>query len=294
MERKMLEQHYLTFKLLAQTLSYTKTAQRLFMTQPAVSQQIKRLEAEVGVPLVRYQHRQLQLTAAGDALATYLAQLTVQNDKFMEGLRQPRPAPRLLLGATMSLNTVFLPRLLPILRHQYQQIVSKIGNTAQILQQLRQGQIDFALIEGNFDKTEFDYQVIRREPFICVTGTGNPLLHDGIVYQPHELIQETLLIREPGSGSREILLDWLASFNLQLADFAQRIEIGDPQTIMTLLQQGFGISFMYASLAQSALQQQQLRQVQLPALQLDHELYLIYRKGTDETDLTQQLLKILR
>lgn len=290
----MLEQHYLTFKLLAQTLSYTKTAQRLFMTQPAVSQQIKRLEAEVGVPLVRYQHRQLQLTAAGDALATYLAQLTVQNDKFMEGLRQPRPAPRLLLGATMSLNTVFLPRLLPILRHQYQQIVSKIGNTAQILQQLRQGQIDFALIEGNFDKTEFDYQVIRREPFICVTGTGNPLLHDGIVYQPHELVQETLLIREPGSGSREILLDWLASFNLQLADFAQRIEIGDPQTIMTLLQQGFGISFMYASLAQSALQQQQLRQVQLPALQLDHELYLIYRKGTDETDLTQQLLKILR
>jgi DNA-binding transcriptional LysR family regulator len=290
----MLEQHYLTFKLLAQTLSYTKTAQRLFMTQPAVSQQIKRLEAEVGVPLVRYQHRQLQLTAAGDALATYLTQLTVQNDKFMADLRQPRPAPRLLLGATMSLNTVFLPRLLPILRHQYQQIVSKIGNTAQILQQLRQGQIDFALIEGNFDKTEFDYQVIRREPFICVTGTGNPLLHDGTVYRPHELVQETLLIREPGSGSREILLDWLASFNLQLTDFTQRIELGDPQTIMTLLQQGFGISFMYASLAQSALAQQQLRQVQLPALQLEHELYLIYRKGTDDTDLTQQLLKILR
>lgn len=289
----MIEQHYLTFKLLAQTLSYTKTAQRLFMTQPAVSQQIKRLEAEVGVPLVRYQHRQLQLTAAGDALATYLAQLTVQNGKFMASLRQPRLAPRLLLGATMSLNTLFLPQVLPVLRQHYQQIVCKIGNTAKILQQLRQGQIDFALIEGNFDKTEFNYQVIRREPFICVTGATNPLLQGRTVYQPHELIHEILLIREPGSGSREILLDWLASLNLQLTDFVQQIEIGDPQTIMTLLKKGFGISFMYASLAQPALQARQLQQVDLPALRLDHELYVIWRKGTDGTVLARQLLVIL-
>lgn len=277
----MLDNRYQTFLVLATTKSYTQTAQQLYITQPAVSQQIKSLEGELGVTLVTYQRPHLTITPAGRELADLIQRVQVQTDKVLDHLKHPRTPKRLTFSTTLSLSEFLAPQLIRHLQlaGSYQEITCRVTNTQAALRALTTGDSDFALIEGNFDKSQYDYQVVRQEPFVGVVAANHPLADLPTVGWP-DLLKYPLIVREVGSGSREILLHLAGAANVSLAEFSQVITVNNPTAIRELVAQGSGVSFVYRSVAATAIARGDLRVLPLAAGQLNHDLDLVYPRDS--------------
>ncbi|KRO04493.1 transcriptional regulator [Levilactobacillus paucivorans] len=273
----MLDNRYQTFLVLATTRSYTQTAQQLYITQPAVSQQIKSLEAELGVTLVTYRRPHLTITLAGRELADLVQRVQVQTDKVLDHLKHPRTPKHLTFSTTLSLSEFLAPQLIGHLQQAgpYQEITCRVTNTQAALAALTTGASDFALIEGNFDKSQYDYQVVRQEPFVGVVAADHPLAALPTVSWT-DLLNYPLIIRETGSGSREILRHLAAAANVSFAEFPQIVTVNNPTAIRELVAQGSGISFVYRSVVATAIARGDLHVLPLEAGQLKHDLDLVY------------------
>lgn len=277
----MFDQRYQTFQVLVATKSYTRTAEQLFITQPAVSQQIKSLETEVGVPLVHYQRPYLTITPAGEQLAAFIQRTQAQSTKLLADLRQPTQQRQVTFSTTLSLSEFLAPRMVRLLqqRDNYREIRCKITNTQAALRALQTGESDFALIEGNFEKAAFDYQVIRREPFVGIANAKSPLAQlETVTWR--ELTAYPLIIREKGSGSRDILVHLAQAANVSLRDFPQLVTVNHPAAIRQLLLADVGVSFVYRSVVQAELAAGKLVELPLASGRLAHDLDLVYVKDS--------------
>lgn len=277
----MIDNRYQTFLVLATTQSYTQTAQQLYITQPAVSQQIKSLEAELGVSLVTYQRPHLTITPAGRELADLVQRVQVQTDKVIDHLKHPRTPKRLTFSTTLSLSEFLAPQLIGHLQQAgtYQEITCRVTNTQAALEALTTGTSDFALIEGNFDKNQYDYQVVRQEPFVGVVAADHPLAALPMVSWS-DLLNYPLIVREAGSGSREILLHLAGAANVSLTEFSQIVTVNNPTAIRELVAQGSGISFVYRSVVATAVARGVLHVLPLEAGHLRHDLDLVYPRDS--------------
>lgn len=275
----MFDKKYITFYYFAQFLSFTKTAEALYLTQPAVSQQMKALEEELQLTLIQKEKGKMQLTAKGKKLYVYLQENFSQSREFFSQLQVKEGKPLLSFGATLSVSQTLLPNFLKSLETQYEEIRVKIANTKENLAALRKGEIVFSLVEGNFDKKEFAAIPLKNSPFVAVTGKEN--LAKNVKKQDiSQLFKETLLLREEGSGSRSILEHWLEMQNFQLTDFSKQIVIPDPTTIVSLLEKKVGVAFLYRSLVVDALKEKRLFEIPLTAFQVSHPINFVYLKNS--------------
>lgn len=290
----MFDQRYQTFLVLVMTKSYTQTAKELFITQPAVSQQIKSLEKDVGVPLVTYRRPYLTITPAGQQLAAFIQRVQAQSTKLLGDLHRPVHQRHVTFSTTLSLSEFLAPQLVRILqeRGDYRQISCQITNTQTALHALKTGASDFALIEGNFDKQEFAYKVIRHEPFVGVVAADHPLASLKTVSW-NDLTTYPLIIREIGSGSRDILLHLSRAGNVDLADFPQLITVNHPAAIRQLLLANVGVSFVYRSVVAAELASGSIKVLPLAGGRLEHDLDLVYLRDSffadDYADLAARL-----
>ncbi|MFD1454469.1 LysR family transcriptional regulator [Levilactobacillus lanxiensis] len=277
----MLDNRYQTLLVLVQTKSYTQTARQLFITQPAVSQQIKSLETELNVELVHYERPHLTITPAGQELAAFVQRVQVQAGKVVASLQHPQAQRQLTFSTTLSLSEFLAPQLIRLLQDQadYRQVTCQVTNTQAALTAIDEGTSDFALIEGNFDKTRYDYQIVREEPFVGVIAADQPVAHQSAVSW-HDLTAYPLLVREEGSGSREILVSLAQAANVTLAEFSQLITVNNPAAIRQLLLRGAGISFVYRSVVADELASGQLKVLPLPAGHLLHDLDVVYARDS--------------
>lgn len=283
----MLDKRFKTLAILSETLSYTKTAQRLFVTQPAVSQQINSLENELNLLLVTKNNNKIKLTQSGIILANYAKKTSMESQRLIKSLQDEKSLHKLKMGCTLSLSTTLLPEFINKLNSDFKITTTEINNTKHVLSKIRDGKIDFGLIEGNFDKKEFDYILIKREPFICV---ANPELDVKEPLPIEKLFDQNILIREIGSGSRDILENWLAIQNFQINDFQNISEISSPTTIIQLLKQNLGISFMYKSLVENDLEHGLLKQIPIKEFHIDHPINLVFLKDSYFKDTYEQLV----
>ena len=283
-----------TFLCVCKHLNYTKAAAELCITQPAVSQHIKFLENYYGQHLFTYDNRQLKLTEAGTALKD--AMLSMRHDALhlknyvLEG---PHGRKNLNFGATLSIGEFLLPdRLAFFLSNSPStQVHFKLANTSSLLACLDEGIIDFAFVEGNFAKDAYDYITLKKDPFIAVCGADYPLPPvSGLT----ELFGCTLLVREEGSGTREILENFLVQSGYRLESFIAVHELNSPQIILNLLKRGCGISFLYRTVVEQELAQGTVREISVPDFNICHELNFIWRKNSIYRDFYKHILEELQ
>lgn len=277
----MLDFRLETFKTLCAAKSYTKTAQILHITQPAVSQHIKFLEEYYGTKLVEFQGKNFNLTKAGEDLATYISLLQADSKKIKERLAKGSTRQRhLRFGATLSIGQYILP---PILEKFYFaepncKITMPVENTQHLLEKLDNGEIDFAIIEGYFDKNIYGHKVLQQENFIAVSSPNHPLAKGK--FEIKDLLEHNIIIRESGSGTRDVLEHILAEHHLSITDFKQVMEIGSFKTITDLVAAGIGITFVYEAVAQEHLQSGTLQKLKVENFQTKREFNFVYLKNS--------------
>lgn len=270
-----------TFLTACRYMNFTKAAEELNITQPAVTQHIHYLENMYKVKLFTYKGKRMQLTESGRLLLN--AATTMKHDEIYlkEKLKEmQKKQKKLSLGATRTAGEFILPKHIASYLKRFPEAMVKmtVANTEELLNQMDAGEIDCALIEGFFDKSEYDSLMYSREKYIAVCGQNYEFAKE--VRTVEDLFGERLIIREPGSGSREILERYLESRNLSVKEFGKIVEISNIHAIKSLAEEGAGITFLYEAAVREELERGSLREVQLEEFEQSHDMTFIWRRNS--------------
>lgn len=269
----MLDPKIRTFLKVAELNNYTRAAVALNLTQPAVSQQIRRLEEHYGTRLIDGSGKGIRITEAGEALIRYARFQLGNEEQLIEALKR-RQSP-LRIGATLSIADYYLPELLgPYLLRQVQPVSVTVKNTQAILEDLLSNRLDCAFVEGIFDKSQFCHEAFVKARFIAVARRDHPLA--GLRADLAMVHQHPLILREVGSGTREIYENYLYEHNDSIASAVRIIEVSSFGLIKELLRQTDGISFLYEGVVREEMARGDLIQLQIPGFSILRPLYFIH------------------
>lgn len=233
------------FLTVAESRSFTRAARQLNFSQPAISQQIKKLESYFNTPLLlrSSNSRQVELTGDGELVCRYGREILSLLDRLGEDLDRSREArcPPLRVGASMTIGTQLLPQLLQRLRQSCPELGVKIfiGNTRQICDRLDAGEIDIGLIEGKSMYHDFHRTDFYTDPLVLVAA---PALAGAFrEFSPSALSRCTWITREPGSGTAQYLHAFWESNHITAGE---RIECNSNEANCRLVVEGLGITFI--------------------------------------------------
>ena len=183
----------------------------------------------------------------------------------------------LKIGATKTIGDYFLgDYICRYLSRQQTALTLIVDNTEHLLNLLEDNVLDFAVVEGFFDKDRFDSILLRREPFVGICQREHPFA--GREIGVDELMQQTIIHREAGSGTRAILEQELTGYNESLQRFQRHICISSFKLILDLVKRGYGISFVYDILAGS---DPELAKFTLRGESVVREFNIVYLKYAD-------------
>jgi DNA-binding transcriptional LysR family regulator len=229
-------------------MNYRRTAEILNMTQPGVTQHIQFLEKHYGVRLFIYDGKQLTRTEHAEALKRHIDSVHTRERTLWEGFSR-RAGIHLEVGATKTIGEY-------VIRRQIEQILDmpgyslnlEIDNTVNILRHIDEGSLDFALVEGYFDRNAYGHRLYRKEPFVGFCATEHPFADRQV--NLHELWNENILVREDGSGTRSILEKMLEGENRSLKDFKTVNSISNFGLLEHLVSRSKGITFAYRAVGE--------------------------------------------
>lgn len=287
----MLDFRMETFLAVCQCMNFTRASEQLNITQPAVSQHIRFLEKHYNTKLFRYEGKKLRLTGAGEILRN--ASLTMMHDEIsmQSEMQKSEEAEEIRFGATRTVGDTLMGGILEKYLREYPDadIHMVVENTRELLERLDDGRIDFALVEGFFKKSEYDYQKYSEENYIAVCSPDYQFRENPDRIE--NLFQERLLLREEGSGTREVLERYLDSQNLSLSDFERTMEAGSLYTIKELTKSGCGITFLYEVAVREELKSGALIKIPLKDFQATHEFTFIWRRGSIYADRYREIFR---
>ncbi|MCL6625715.1 LysR family transcriptional regulator [Alicyclobacillus shizuokensis] len=235
--------HLRTFKILAEELSYTRTAERLSYAQSSVTTQIQTLEHEFGVQLIERIGKRIRLTEAGVRLLKYaddILRLTEEAYRAVPG--NPEPRGTLTIGAVESLCTYRLAPVFMAFRARYPQVelVFRTSICADLRKQVAQGHLDLAFtLEECCRDDRLSFETLRSEPMLVLVCPHHRLAEKQGV-EPHDLDGETILVTEPGCSYRtmwEQALSTAGSVN-------PKIEFASIEAIKQFTMAGLGVTLL--------------------------------------------------
>lgn len=276
----MLDIRIESFLAVYKNKSYTKAAEELCITQPAVSQHIKTLEKYYGCKLLEYSNRQIKCTKAGELFYKYVSNAKANEKIILKKLQEFNEINKSLkFAATLTIGEFTLPPILGDFMKNFKEydITMYVDNTKNVLQMLKNAEIHFALVEGLFNKLDYETRLYKTADFILVAPNGHPITRKKVVVLD-DLIKETILIRERGSGSREILERALYDKNHTLQDFKNTIKIGNVNVIKEMVKTGIGLSFMYEDAVVKEINRGELTEVKIEDFIIEREFNFIHLK----------------
>ena len=275
----MLDYRVRSFLTVCALGSYTRAAAELHITQPAITQHIRALEAHYGCALFERSGRAMRLTPAGELVRRRLAVVANDEERLrreVAALADDGTSRALRLGCTRTIADYLAPRLLAHMTRIEGQasIAMRVGNTAELTEALDAGVLDLALVEGSFDGSRFDAEVLSREPYIAVARAGER------VASIAGLLDRELVVREEGSGTREILERLLGAHDVTIGAFAGLIELGSIPVIKAVVKESDAVTFIYRIAVEDELARGTLVDITPPDLALEHDFTGIWERGS--------------
>src|SRR5699024_1431680 len=240
-----MDQYLQVFIKVAEKKSFSRTAEELLMTQPAVSQYIRMFEENMGVRLLERTNKYVRLNKAGEIVyhhAKEIIGLYSRMQNLVDDLVHRASGP-LSIGASFTFGEYVLPRIIAKLHQTFPEIkpTVTISNTAEIASYVKRHQLDIGIVEGHFKKEQnMQVEGFAEDNMIIVVSPKHPLAQKNNV-TIQDLEQQTWVVREMGSGTREAMENLFQRYGISPDNL---INFGSTQPIKEAVEAGLGISLL--------------------------------------------------
>lgn len=274
------------FQTVAKRLNFTKAAAELYITQPAVTKHIHELERYFKTKLFERKGSQIKLTAAGEILLHHTEQIfsVYRSLEFEMSNFAQKHKGKLRLGASTTVAQYVLPPALAAFHKKFPdvQITLTTNNTEQIESALKNNEIDLGVIEGRSRNTSIKYSEFIKDEIVLIASNKNPLGKKGMI-QPQDLKSIPLLLREPGSGTLEVIAHSLKSFGIKIRDLKIEMQLSSTESMKSYLLHSDCMAFVSIHSVLNELKQNEFRIIDIKGLDIERYFYFIQLHGESES-----------
>jgi DNA-binding transcriptional LysR family regulator len=265
------------FVIAAEELNFSRAAERLHLSQSAVSQNIQSLEREFGVELFTRQNRAVRLTQAGQALLPLAQEVTnalYRMGEVMNGI-DGQVAGDLIIGCSTTSGKYLLPGLVAVFRKDYPlvRVGIKIMSRDEVINRLIDGRLALGVASLKIDHRDLDYVPFFEDRVILIV----PAQHRWAAYGralPSDLTDEPMIVREDKAGTMQVMLEGLAQHGITLDMLNPIMEIGNAEAIEMAVEENLGIAFVSELAAARGLALGRVKKVDVTGLDLRRMIFV--------------------
>ena len=285
--------HLRVFHAVASAGSVTSAARELQISQPAVSKQLAELETAVGAKLVDRLPRGVRLTAAGRALSAHAARIFgIEHTAEVEleallGVRRGQ----LAIGASTTIGSYLVPRVFGAFRvdHPDVQLELQIGNTAALHDLVRRHVVELGLTEGFVTDDDLSNRVFDQDDMVVITAPGDPILAR-MPLTARELVTLPFIVREQGSGTREVIEAALAKKRLAVKP---AMSLGSTEAVKNAVIARLGIAIVSRLTVERELADGALVLIEVADLKIRRALHLVELRGVSRSPAASRFVDLL-
>lgn len=285
------------FRAVAKHLNFRRAAEELFLTQPAVTLQVKTLEQQLGVQIFDRSGSRISLTPAGAVLLKFADKIDHLESAALEALSPFSGAPsgKLCIGASLTIAQYILPHILGEFQRQHPQIRTHVTtcNTEQVLESLLAHDISVGFVEGPTLRRDVRTEVFLEDELVLMAPPAHEWSERGFV-DPQELAQERLLMRERGSGTRRVVEIALQKSGIKAKQLNPAMEFDSTEAIITAVEAGLGVGFASLWSISKELQLGTLRAVPIRGVRIPRPLSVAYARGHEPQGIGLTFLEFVR
>lgn len=288
-----MDQQLLSFVTVVELGNFTRAAEILHTTQPAVSQHIQSLERRLNTKLLERTNKFVRLNRAGEVVyhhAKEILNLYNQMERLVVDLTSHCAGP-LRIGSSYTFGEYVLPHVIARFRRQYERVtpVVTIANTQHVVKMVADGELDIGIIEGHASDTSVTIQPFAEDTMVVVVSAAHALVQGDAVTSTR-LADETWIVREEGSGTREYEDLFLSDAGIQPDTM---MEFGSTQVIKESVEAGLGISLLSKCVLRKELAQGRLSILSVQGAPVTRQFSIVTYPSTFQTNATMRFRQFL-
>ncbi|MBQ7969187.1 MAG: LysR family transcriptional regulator [Clostridia bacterium] len=274
--------------------NFTRAAEVLSLTQPAISHHIKQLENELGVVIFSRKKGDLKLTKAGEIVVKYALRINAVYDRMKEVLSdRENNIERLRIGITHTAESNVIAEVLAKYGNDNPDIIITIitDSIKNLYSMLENYEIDFAIVEGMSGNTETNSLLLDTDYLVCAVANENPISKQSMI-TIEELRKQRLILRLPMSGTVNLFVSSLESINRSIDEFNVILEVDNIDTIKTLIRKNLGVSILPKSTCMDEVRKKKMTILPIENLSMIRETNIVYLKDFRHTEVLQDITKL--
>jgi DNA-binding transcriptional LysR family regulator len=285
------------FAAVARYRSVTRASEELYITQPAVTKQLKALERDFNTNLYRRNGRGIELTDMGQAFLGKVKKILRNYDSLIQTSRANRSTVKvetLTIGGSYSPSAVLLPSLLARYKKSHPQVDLNLrtDNRANIERLVSKGQVELAVLSNPTSNHHLAIEPYRSEPLVAFVASDHPLVKKKQLTW-EDLGRHGFVIRQPLEGQGAT-----AQFILRLKDRGIKLKVvmhcESPEAVKVAVSRGMGVGILFKDVIADSLKKGEFRELTLPVEGLDGKSFIVYHKSKPLSPLAQDFLSLLR
>ncbi len=276
--------------------SFTKAAESLALTQPAISHHIRSLEDELGVRLFHRSRGELKLTKEGEITVLYARRIKGMYEKMLRALQDSeRQMTSIRVGITHTAESSLIAEVLA----QYSTSAPGIRLTIitdtikNLYDMMDQYELDLAILEGKPAEGSLNAVLLDTDYLVCVVCNESPLAQKSMVTLS-DIRKEKMILRLPGSGTQNLFLAHLESIGMSIDDFDVVLEVDNIATIKDLIRKNMGISILARSACMDELRKGKLTALPIENLSMVRQTNILYHRDFPHPQVLQAITGLYR
>ena len=293
-----MEDHKLrVFCAVAETKSFSKASELIHLTQPAVSLQVQAMEELYETRLFDRSGNTINLTPAGEILYKRAKEILALYAEAERNISEITGAIKgaLNIGASSTLGNYLLPSIISAFKKKVPQVNISlvVSNTKTITEKLNAGEIDIALVEGDVSKQRFAVETLISDELVVIMSPAHPWAERRNI-PAIELTKEPFILREEGSGTRQIILKHLEEHGIKQDQLKISLVMGSTEAIKGAVEEGIGVSIVSGWAARKSLKQGSLKAATFKDIKFHRNFTIISPKRNFSTHTAKEFLNFLR
>ena len=277
----------------AETGSFTRAAEQLSLTQPAVSQHIQAIEKELNVHIFDRASSELHITHEGEIVIKYAKRMqALYNNMYRDLKTEKNQISSITVGITHTAESNAIAEALARYVNTHEGMTIKIitDTNARLYDMLRNFELDFAFVEGKSSDAALHYMMLDTDSLVLAVSPNHRLAKQSMV-TIRDLKKEKLILRLPDSNTRNLFVSSLEAHNMSVDDFNVLLEINNIATIKDLIRRDIGVSVLAKSACQDELKKKKIVVLPIENLSMVREINIVYTQDFEHFGILDEIVR---